>query len=465
MERTMRKMSQLFVAAVSVLTGAAWADTTSTFTAGVRTYSETTLTSVNREGSYSTSGSEKVSGCCDDSETDAGQWYMSRREAIAAAKKSGKKIFLLCGCNLCYDARTTKLSCEEPSVKPELTAKCVLWYSNHDTQANEHSKYLPCGDFAFPVVCVIDPDNPDTYIKRATGDDYRGALRGSDVLAFIADIPYPTVFVSSASDSSSKGLTPSTGDVTAQYQYADAKTFYGAVYNGDDVVGIVELKFGRANLSKNTGRVSGVVTLLDGKRCAIKSQQVAVDGTAPISLEVKNVGALVVAINGEQFSGTLGGWHVQTANVGGDWKSSGVTVSVDAGNLSAIPGTVLESLLPKDAKGTSSSSRWKFARAAGVKWAKPKVGVRPVVMDAESGKGLIVDTSRDKTNLSGIKLTYTAKSGTFKGSFKVYALEGSGKSTKLKKYTVKVGGVVVNGVGYGSATCTRPEINWTLTVR
>ena len=92
MERTMRKMSQLFVAAAIVLTGAAWADTTSTSSAGVRTYTETTLTSVNREGSYSTSGSEKVSGCCDESETDAGQWYMSRREAIAAAKKSGKKI-------------------------------------------------------------------------------------------------------------------------------------------------------------------------------------------------------------------------------------------------------------------------------------------------------------------------------------------------------------------------------------
>ena len=435
MEKTMRKMRQLFVAAVIVLMGAAWAD------------------------------SETVSGCCDEVETAAGQWYTSRREAIAAAKKSGKKIFLICGCNQCYNAQTTKSSCEDQRVKPELTAKCVLWYSNHDTQEQEHGKYLPCGDFAFPVVCVIDPNDPDTYIKRATGDDYGGALRWSDVLAFIADIPYPTVFVSSASDSSSRGLSPSTGDVTVQYQYVDAKTLYGAVYSGDDVVGIVELKFGKANLSKNTGRVSGVVTLLDGKRCAIKSQQVAVDGTAPLSLEVKNVGVLVVTINGEQFSGTLGGWHVQTANVGGDWKSYVVTVSVDAGDLSAIPGTVLESLLPKGEKGSSSSSGWKFARAASVKWAKPKVGVRPVVMDAESGKGLIVDTSRDKTNLSGIKLTYTAKSGTFKGSFRVYSLEGSGKTTKLKRYTVKVGGVVVNGVGYGSATCTRPEINWSLTVR
>lgn len=471
MKRAIRKMSQLVAAAMIVLTGAAWAGASSTSTStstsstGTRTYTETTSTSINREDSSSSSVTEQVSGCCNDSETDAGQWYTSRSEAIAAAQKTGKKIFLICGCDLCYDALTTKLACEDQSVKPELTAKCVLWYSNHDTQGDESGKYLPCGDFEFPVVCVIDPNDPDNYIKRATGSDYGGALRWSDVLAFIADIPYPAVSISSTSDSSSRGLNPSTGGDTAQYQYADAKTLYGAVYNGDDAVGIVELKFGRANIRKNAGRVSGAVTLLDGKRYAIRSQQVAVDGTVPLSLEVKNVGTMVVAINGEQFSGTLGSWRVQSANVGGDWKSSSATVFVETGDLSAISGTVLDSLLPKGEKGTSSSSRWTFAKAASVRWAKPKVGVKPVVLDSESGKGLIVDTSRDKTNLSGIRLTYSDTSGTFKGSFRIYALEGSGKSTKLKKYTVKVSGVVVNGVGYGSATCRRPEINWPITVR
>ena len=86
------------------------------------------------------------------------------------------------------------------------------------------------------------------------------------------------------------------------------------------------------------------------------------------------------------------------------------------------------------------------------------------MQDAASGKGLIVDTSKDRTNLSGMRLTYTAKKGTFKGSFKVFALEGSGPSMKLKKYTLKVGGVVVNGVGYGSATCKKPALNWALKV-
>jgi hypothetical protein len=355
----------------------------------------------------------------------------------------------------------TKLACEDQNVKPELTAKCVLWYSNLDTQENELREYLPSGDFVLPVVCVIDPMDPMHYIKRTTGGDYGGALNWSDVLAFIADIPYPPR--SDSSKTSSGGLQPSEAGGTTQH--TDAKTLYGAVYDGDDVVGVVSLRLGRVNAKKNTGRVSGVVTLLDGKRCAIKSQQAAVGGTAPISLEVRNVGTMDITVDGDRFSGTLGGWRVQTANVGGNWKSSGVRVSVDAGDLSAIPGTVLDFLLPNAERGVSSGTGWTFAKAASVKWAKPKAGVKPVVQDAESGKGLIVDTSGDKTNLSGMNLAYAAKRGTFKGSFKVYVLEGTGASTKLKKYTAKVVGVVANGVGYGSATWNHPEITWPLRVR
>ena len=57
------------------------------------------------------------------------------------------------------------------------------------------------------------------------------------------------------------------------------------------------------------------------------------------------------------------------------------------------------------------------------------------------------------------------KKGTFKGSFKVYALKGAGKARKLKKYTVNVSGVVVDGVGYGTATCKKPAVAWPVTVR
>ena len=57
------------------------------------------------------------------------------------------------------------------------------------------------------------------------------------------------------------------------------------------------------------------------------------------------------------------------------------------------------------------------------------------------------------------------KKGTFKGSFKLYTLTGAGKATKLKKYTVKVSGVVVGGVGHGVATCKNPAVSWAVTVK
>lgn len=277
-----------------------------------------------------------------------------------------------------------------------------------------------------------------------------------------------------SSDSVSPQSTPSgvsafvplsADDITAPY--AAAQTLYGAVYDGLDVVGVVELKLGKVSAKKNASKVSGSVTLLDGKKYNVKGVQAVVGAAAPltVTLEVKKVGTMAVTIGGDRFAGSLGKWHMQTAIVGGNWKSSAVTVSLETADLSTIPGTVLESLLPYAEKGTSSGNKWSFAKAAGVKWTKPKAGEGPVVLDAASGKGLVVDTSKGKTNLSGMKLTYTAKKGTFKGSFKVYALESSGTATKLKKYSMKVGGVVVNGVGYGEVTCKRPSITWSLTVK
>ena len=68
----------------------------------------------------------------------------------------------------------------------------------------------------------------------------------------------------------------------------------------------------------------------------------------------------------------------------------------------------------------------------------------------------------------GIVWSYTPKTGAFKGSFKIHALEDkvtSREKTKaLKKYTVKVTGVVVNGIGYGKAVLKKPANEWTLSV-
>ena len=67
------------------------------------------------------------------------------------------------------------------------------------------------------------------------------------------------------------------------------------------------------------------------------------------------------------------------------------------------------------------------------------------------------EITKDNGNPAGLKLTFTASSGMFKGSFKVYAKTEDGKS---KKYSAQVTGAVVNGVGYGTAVikkvCSMP---------
>lgn len=60
----------------------------------------------------------------------------------------------------------------------------------------------------------------------------------------------------------------------------------------------------------------------------------------------------------------------------------------------------------------------------------------------------------EKTNVNSLKLSYKSSSGVFSGSFKVYGSNefsvDEGKKPKLKTITVKVSGVIVDGVGYGT---------------
>ena len=78
---------------------------------------------------------------------------------------------------------------------------------------------------------------------------------------------------------------------------------------------------------------------------------------------------------------------------------------------------------------------------SGTKWVVAKAG--KVVFKKGTTE---VDEDKLGANPSGLKLTYTAKTGTFKGSFKAYVLEGG----KPKATTVNVTGVLVNGTGYGT---------------
>ena len=84
------------------------------------------------------------------------------------------------------------------------------------------------------------------------------------------------------------------------------------------------------------------------------------------------------------------------------------------------------------------ADKWDFLKAPKVKFDKNGV------LDVEA---LEKDIAAGKTNVSGLKLKLTKKSGEFKGSFNVWAQDKKGK---IKKQAVTVNGVMIDGIGYGS---------------
>ena len=97
---------------------------------------------------------------------------------------------------------------------------------------------------------------------------------------------------------------------------------------------------------------------------------------------------------------------------------------------------LLDEFLPYGVSVAQNGTKWTVADGA-------KAGQIKMDKDGE------VYDKKESENPSGLKLTFTAKTGLFKGSFKVYAIDAKGK---LKSFSATVNGVVVDGLGYGTAT-------------
>ena len=250
---------------------------------------------------------------------------------------------------------------------------------------------------------------------------------------------------------------------TLDVAFAKAQMVDGALYKGNALAGTVQVKVGKIN-KKGVVKVSATASMLiDGKvkKVTAKAVNVTLDATGRVP-HVKVVFkapigemAFEMAADGK-FTLKNGSYLMVEATIGGTLKGgSRGTFRMDGFDL-AVSGELLDDLLPNEEVFSVSNGKWTFDKAATVKWAKPKKGAaRPEIYDEGSGKGLIVDEAGGKTNRSGLKLTYAAKTGQFKGSFKAYALEEKNGKTKLVKYTVNVIGFVVDGVGYGEASCKK----------
>ena len=244
------------------------------------------------------------------------------------------------------------------------------------------------------------------------------------------------------------------GDV---YNTMKARSFGGVLYDAaGNVAGSLLLKVGKPNAKTGKTKISGTVTMLNGTKKSItpKTASMSSDGAVATSVSVKNLGTANIEVEDGAFYGDLNGYAIESADVGGAWGGSSANVAVEFDDLSMFSGEVQEDLLPYEVSASASRGKWSFPKAASVKFAKPK---------GSSEKKLVVNTKAG-SNLSGLKLTYTPSKGTFKGSFKIYEIRTSGGKKTLKKHTVKVSGIVVNGAGYGVATLKTPAVSWAVWV-
>lgn len=253
-------------------------------------------------------------------------------------------------------------------------------------------------------------------------------------------------------DGGGSSSSATTGGGTTVRHYQKTQTLTGVVWM-DGGPAVLTIKTGKIS-NKGIVAVSGSVMGVDGKKLTVKSVKLQADSQERLNdtLQVKDGSMIDITIDEDEMWGYWKGTKFESGedSVGGTFDAGrSLTFYFPEGVANGTwPDGTLASLLPEGESVTVANGKWAFAKAAGVKWVKPKIGEHPEIYDAASGKGLVVDTSNDKTNLSGLKLTYTPKNGTFKGSFKVYAVQDG----KLKKFTAKVTGVVADGKGYGIAT-------------
>ena len=244
----------------------------------------------------------------------------------------------------------------------------------------------------------------------------------------------------------------------AQAIFAEKKTTISAVLkDGQDVAGIAE--FVVAATRKGTSKVTATFIGLDGKKKKAKNAKWEVygtgDGVAHVSLSgvaVKGFDgtlSVILGSDGSLANGSLGGLTIEPASIG--VSSSSGYFWIDS-RLPALEGAaaVEEVAYEGNAYNALPYSSSPEAVAFGSRWSVAKASRLKLVRDRASGATSLVPSG--SANLEGLRLTYKAKMGTFKGSFTAYAVNDAGK---LKKYKFNVTGVVADDVGTGIAVCKK----------
>lgn len=254
--------------------------------------------------------------------------------------------------------------------------------------------------------------------------------------------------------------TTSEADVVGGVSVAKATTRTGVLLDGSGAVaGRVEIKVGKAGAKGS--KISGSLQLLGGKKISLKGGNYDLaSGAVQVELTGKGV-TMSIKLGSDAsgqlvFAGTQGAYRISSAAVGGAMAgTSGLAARLDPSFRLGVEGEIHAhggvDFAPYAEPVALNGAKWVLGKAASVKFATAK---------GSTDKTKVLQGYDDpkKPNVSGLKLGYTAKTGAFKGSFKVYALQGAAGREKLRKYTVNVTGIVVDGRGFGIATCKKPQV-------
>ena len=253
--------------------------------------------------------------------------------------------------------------------------------------------------------------------------------------------------------------------------FVQAQSVSGALFDArDSFVGVVELKVGKAG--KDGVKVSATATVvIDGKMKKLSAKPVTMklnEGERTGALVFKDpIGSMTFSM-AEDGTFTLAGGYgkMSRAKVGGMLPNGTMTfsASIDSGPDFGEGFDVLSDALPGNVElVVTGGKKLDAGKAASIKYKKFKE-------DGDSWYELVGLDDEAKPNLSGLKLSYTPKTGVLKGSFKVYATNEEGKAPKVKKVTASIAGFVVDfgegAVGVGEAAVKRPSAGpWAVMVR
>ena len=406
-------------------------------------------------------------------------YLTSRTEAFDAARAAGKKVVMFLGREATC-ARTQALLAvlrTDAEVQTKLDEGFVCWFN--DFALSQDGWMYWSGSVAFPGLALIDPDS-DAVIRRVQGDSSKanflaflagtvgdesigsggggGGGGGGDTIWYLdddddddGDDEWDDLFDriyggdgwarrtrgTEASKTNGTHSATSPASPSGSRKLKVATTVSGCVMDAsNDVVGRVELKLGKGGAAGS--RVAGSVTVFGGKKYTLQTSMADLSsGTADVDLTVKRLGTMSLRLKLDEdgrkvsFAGSLeDGYAVSSAGAGKAPRGK-VFFHLSEGIGSEIGGaTVNRDLLPEGAAVSVSGQKWVCESPAKVK----------LVAGEWSVTG--------GPNKAGLKLSYTAKTGTFKGGFTVYAQDGA----RMKKLKATVAGMVVGGAGYGVVT-------------